>query len=159
MGNCCSENTEISLEKSTMENTPIFNMLGRTCLVKVIEVYDGDTLTISFPFDGKIYRQRCRIDGVDCAEIRTRNKVEKAFGFEAKNHLEPLLFNHIVQARFNKSDKFGRLLATVWFVQQESGITVDKYMIEQGYGYEYHGGKKRKFEEWFDPLTGRALRK
>ena len=48
--------------------------------VYVKDVYDGDTITVAFPFGDKMFSWNCRLTGVDTPEIRTRNKQEKEFG-------------------------------------------------------------------------------
>jgi len=146
------------LSSATLENTPEFSMVGYIGLVKVIDVYDGDTVTLAFPYKGLICQHKCRIDGLDCAEIRTRNEDEKKFGYSAKENLTSLLLGKQVYSRFEKTDKFGRLLAKLWFTPDERADTrVDLHMINQGFGYEYHGEKKLKFSEWFDVTTGKAV--
>lgn len=144
MGSCCTKDV---LENATMENTEAFSLNGVKCFTKIIEVYDGDTVTLAFPFAGGVYKKRCRIEGVDCAEIRTKNLDEKKVGFEAKDFLSGFVLNKKVWTEFieDKNDKFGRLLAIIHY----NGTTLDKTMIEHHFGYEYHGGKKIPFEEWY----------
>jgi len=151
MGSCiCKSN---NLDQATLDNTKDFTMLGRQCKVKVIDVYDGDTVTVAFPFQNEIYHKKCRIEGIDCAEIRTKNLVEKKFGYEARDYLITKLQNKIVDASFEKQDKYGRLLAVLSF---ENGENVAQHMIDQGYGYRYNGEKKFEFNVWFDTDKCRA---
>jgi len=154
MGSCCTAFMYDDLDRATLENTVQFSMMGHSGLVKVIDVYDGDTVTIAFRFGNQICQQKCRIDGLDCAEIRTKNEDEKKFGYLAKAYLTPLLFNKLVYARVDSADKFGRLLAKLWFSPKEDGERVDSHMIRKGFGYEYHGDRKLPFDVWFNTETG-----
>lgn len=154
MGNCCSETTNIvtpSLASATLENTPELTLVGHKCEAKVVDVHDGDTITLAFILNGTIYHKSCRVAGVDCAEIRTSNKDEKKVGFEATDFVKELILNKIIWAEFtdgldDKKDKYGRLLATIY--PQRGDESLDKILIAKNYGYEYHGEKKKKFEEW-----------
>ena len=50
-------------------------------------VYDGDTIQVVFPL-----QQNCFVGRVDyqelTTEIRTRNNIEKQFGYDVRNNLE-----------------------------------------------------------------------
>jgi len=146
MGNCCSgQNSPLNM--ITLD-VPEFSLSGYKCESKVIEVYDGDTVTLGFFFSGNIFKKRCRIEGIDCAEIRTKNLEEKEYGLKTKEYVQNLLLNKIVWVEFSedKKDKYGRLLAKIYL--EKGGKSVDKMLVDDGWGYEYHGEKKRKFEEW-----------
>jgi micrococcal nuclease len=154
MGNCIKiyntdeGNGKVILENVTMENTLPFTLKGLKGRSKVLEVYDGDTITIAFSFYGSFFYKRCRITGVDCAEIKTRNEAEKKVGIEAKAFLSDLILNKIVWTEFSdKEDKYGRLLAYVYL--NEGGERIDQIMIKNRFGYAYNGEKKKKFEEWY----------
>ncbi len=51
--------------------------------------------------------------------------------------------NNIVLAFFYKPDKYGRLLCTFY---DKDGNDINKWMVENGYAYEYFGKTKNKFE-------------
>jgi len=149
MGNCCSEQNMVvpNLALATLENTPELTLVGHKCEAKVVDVHDGDTITLAFILNGTIYHKSCRVAGVDCAEIRTKNKDEKKLGLEATEFVKGLVLNKIIWAEFtDKADKYGRLLATIYF--QKGGEPLNKILIAKKYGYEYHGEKKKKFDEW-----------
>jgi endonuclease YncB( thermonuclease family) len=151
MGSCLTSNYIV--KNATLENTVSFSMIGKTCNVKIIDVYDGDTVTIAFLFQGVLCNQKCRVQGIDCAELKTHDDTEKKFGYEAKTYLESIILGKVVTAIFEKTDKFGRLLAKLMYTEQE---TLADHMIDRGFGYEYNGEKKLKFDEWFDKSTGKA---
>lgn len=145
MGNCCAQVN--MLESATLKNTVEFTLQGRSCEAKVIDVHDGDTITLAFVFGNQICRKSCRVEGVDCAEIRTKNNEEKTVGLEAQKYVSELILNKIIWVEFsNCKDKYGRLLAGIY--PQRGGERLDKTLIAMNYGYEYHGEKKKKFNEW-----------
>ena len=143
MGNCILIQ---KLEKCTMDNTEKFVLNGQSMYGKVIDVYDGDTVTLAFSYKNILWQHKCRIYGLDCAEIRTKNLQEKKVGHEAKTFLSNLILNKIVWIDFieNKNDKYGRLLASLKLNDQH----IKTLMIENNFGYEYEGGKKVTFEDW-----------
>jgi len=129
-----------TLEKCTLENTEEFTLAGKTLNVKVIDVYDGDTITIAFPFSKRFYKKRCRIYGVNCPEIKSRDLAEKNRGLQSKQFVTKLVLNKLVKIDFTlKEDKYGRLLGIVYLNGEER---LDKKIINEGFGKEYFGGKK-----------------
>lgn len=87
-------------------------------------VIDGDTvdLNIDLGFDVWI-KERIRFVEVDTPEIRTRDKVEKELGLQAKDYLEKLLkgqylYYHSVDY---DRDKYGRSLG--WLYCSPDGVT------------------------------------
>jgi len=146
MFRCCTwVDPDMMLSSATLENTLEFGLSGQTIRAKVIDVYDGDTLTLAFVFNGSLYHKRCRVKGVDCAEIRTRNSNEKRAGILAKERTHALVYSQIVKAEFDsKNDKFGRLLA---WIRLSDGRRLDSILIDENLGREYHGERKSEFEK------------
>jgi len=145
MGNCCSN--QILLSEATLDNSIELTLQGVHCEGKVLEVHDGDTLTLAFIFGQQLCYKSCRIEGVDCAEIRSKNVEEKKVGLEARDFLSQLVLNKIVWVEFSdKKDKYGRLLANIY--PHKGGESLAKILIDKRYGYPYHGEKKQKFAEW-----------
>ena len=111
MGNCLIRKEFLELNKCSVQNTEKFLFNGKSMFAKVIDVYDGDTITVAFKFKKIFWQHNCRIYGLDCAEIRTKNIEEKKIGLEAKTFLSDLILGKIVWIEVNKNkDKFGRLL-------------------------------------------------
>ena len=50
--------------------TPIFSLEGTKHLCKVVNVYDGDTCKVVFPFSEKMCRWNVRLTGYDTPEMR-----------------------------------------------------------------------------------------
>lgn len=145
MGCICVITKDKSLSELNLDNTIPFSMEGKKIQGKVLSVYDGDTITIGFKFGNLYCHKQCRIYGLDCAEIRTKNLEEKKVGLEAKEFLRGWIEGKIVSIDFScGSDKYGRLLGKVEY----NGVDVSEKMIEQKFGYAYQGEKKKTFEEW-----------
>jgi micrococcal nuclease len=111
----------------------------------VDRVVDGDTVDviIDLGFD-LTKKERVRLAGIDTPESRTRDLEEKAMGLEAKDHLTGMLegADRLI-VRTEKDGKYGRMLG--WFYKnEESKYSINQIMIEQGYAWEYDGGKKEK---------------
>ena len=109
----------------------------------VLEVYDGDTVTllISLPFN--IYlKEKARLFGIDTPEIRTKNKEEKKAGYKTRDYLRTLILGKEVQIKTEKEGKFGRYLVDIYL---EDGTHINKLLIDKGLAKEYYGGKKEKY--------------
>lgn len=143
MGSCCST---IYLNSRTNENTPEFSFKNQIFKAKVLDVYDGDTITVALKIGNKFYRHKVRLYGLDTAEIKTRNQDEKKVGLKAKEFLSNMVLNRLVEIRTpeKEEDKYGRILGSVFY----SGKNLSEIMIENGYGYYYDGKKKKQFSEW-----------
>lgn len=136
------------LEDSTLENTLSFSFEGEEFDAKVIDVYDGDTVTLAVNkfASGLFFNVKCRLFGIDSAEIRTKNKEEKKFGYEAKQFLSNLVLNKIVKVKCSKKkDKYGRAVLGTLFIDNTN---VNQLLVDKGFAYEYFGDKKKEFDEW-----------
>ncbi|MEM8865627.1 MAG: hypothetical protein AAGF31_08815 [Planctomycetota bacterium] len=90
---------------------------GITARCKVIEVYDGDTLTVEIT-------QRVRVRLLDCwaPEVRTTDDSEKKLGLLSKNNLASLAEGksgviHVPTGHADRADDvltFGRALGWIW---------------------------------------------
>ena len=140
-----------SLLNATKENTKLFSLAGNKYVAKCIDVYDGDSITVVFKFNGKYQQFKIRMMGYDTPEIRSKNLEEKEYGKRAKKALEDKILNKIINLECHEFDKYGRLLATVYI----DGNDVNQYMINERYGYPYTGETKMTFEElklWYGEL-------
>ena len=122
--------------------TPLFGLKGKTKWAKVVKVYDGDTIHVVFYLGFKLYRWKCRLLGIDTPEIKTKSEIEHAAAIKAKEKLSDLILNKIITIECNNFDKYGRLLITVY----KSRVNINKFMVRQGYAYEYDGGTKQNFD-------------
>ena len=100
---------------------------------KVINIYDGNTITVAspLPFTGSpLYRFSVRLAGIDAPEIKGATPTEGALSCDA---LHRLLFGKIVELRNHGREKYGRLLADVYFHE----LHVNQWMIDRELAVKY----------------------
>ena len=118
-------------------------MKGKLIEGKVISVYDGDTVKALFPLNGVMYKWNCRLIGVDTPEIRTRNKLEKEYGYYVRDELRNKILDNIVMFECSDLDKYGRLLVRIICnYGEEEEYYIDEWLINNGYAFSYDGGTK-----------------
>jgi micrococcal nuclease len=114
-----------------------------TYKAKVIRVVDGDTFEslIDLGFDTWV-SITVRLTGINTPESRTRDLNEKKKGIAAKDRLTQLLSENGNEITLisHGVEKYGRCLAEV-FVKNQTD-SVQKILIKEGFGVEYHGGKR-----------------
>jgi len=152
MGICVSR-----ILKKTDNTVPLYSLEGQVKTCKVVDVYDGDTITVNMILDTKIRRIKVRMEGYDSPEMRPpRSQVDRdeeiQAAKESKSILRLAVFNKIVTIRCGKFDKYGRLLGTIIVntgnVFCSNSINVNSFMIKEGHGIPYDGGTKIKFSDW-----------
>jgi endonuclease YncB( thermonuclease family) len=139
-----------SWEEFTEDNVPPFSLGGKSHFAKVSSVYDGDTVKCIFGFGGEMFVWNCRISGVDTPELRTRNVLEKAHGYVARDRLRELILGKVVLLKCGEFDKYGRLLIDI---ELSDGTNVSKWLVQEGLAFEYDGGTKRSWEEYLKEKT------
>ena len=140
MGNtlCC----HICLNKQTNE-LELYKLKGNfRC--KVVDVYDGDTVTIVLYNKFGYEKHKLRMFGYDSPEMKPRlnianrdNEIKKAK--QAKQYLSNIVLNKIVIFESMGYDKYGRLLGKLFVKQDE----INALMVREGHGYPYYGGTKK----------------
>lgn len=137
--------TNTNTETSTPANTQ------KTYLVT--KVVDGDTLTISK--DGSSVT--LRLIGIDTPETVHPSKPVECFGVEASNKAKSLLSGKYITLETDDSqgtyDKYQRMLAYVYL---PDGTMFNKYMISEGYAYEYTYGTPYKYQSEFKQAQSSA---
>jgi len=113
----------------------------------VTNVVDGDTIDviIDLGFD-ILFASRVRLAGIDTPESRTKDKIEKVLGLEAKEYLKKHLKDAksviIKTEKMDSSEKYGRILGWV-YINGDTESLNDK-MINDGYAWGYMGETKIK---------------
>jgi endonuclease YncB( thermonuclease family) len=115
---------------------------------KVLNVYDGDTITITAYCDNdkkkQIYKFRVRLANIDCAEIKTNNDEEKEIAVLAREKLKEKILLKEVVLKNVKLDKYGRLLADVW----HNNMCLNDWLIEERLAVRYDGRTKKIPKSW-----------
>jgi endonuclease YncB( thermonuclease family) len=135
---------------------------------KAVDVYDGDTLNLTFHLYDHLVQFRVRTLGYDSPEMKPSKEIknrenEIAGAIRARNRLINLVSDiptsgqqrytkkeiqdllatskKLIIAQFYKFDKYGRPLAKLY---TKDHACINQMMIDEGHGYEYHGGNKKK---------------
>lgn len=132
------------------KDTSEFTLQGIVTPGKVVDVYDGDTCKICFPWHDTVYKWNCRIEGIDTPELRTRNTLEKAWGYKVRDEVRKMILNEIVKVTCGDFDKYGRLLVDIETIH---GIRISQWLVENGYAFSYDGGTKRDWETHLKNMT------
>jgi len=148
-------------------DTPIFTMNGMNTYARVVNVIDGDTLSLVIPLFDKYFKFSVRIYGIDTCEVHSNDLVIKEKGLKAKYRLIEMLskkdvkdvlcisrkqiidlFNNnmsIVWIECLDFDKYGRLLANVFFDNKTKSIA--DILVSEKLAYRYDGGTKLTEEQ------------
>ena len=115
----------------------------------VIKVYDGDTITISANLSrcsNTYYKFSVRFRGIDTPEMKSHSEDEKTAAHIAKIALSDKILHKYVYLKDIKYDKYGRLLADVYY----KGTCMNQWMLDNRYGVAYDGGTKHIPSSWLD---------
>ena len=131
-----------ALDKLNTDNISVFSLNNYKTICKVVDVYDGDTCTIVFKWEGKYRKFKCRCNGYDSPEMKPRLNVENREEVikkakQAKSRLQTLT-RGVIRVKCLQFDKYGRLLVELF----NENTSINNIMINEGHGYIYHGGTK-----------------
>ena len=112
------------LAKQT-ERVSLFTLDGQTSWAKCVGYYDGDSIHIVMLFNGHFTRFRCRLKGIDTAELRSKDAAEKTHAKKARDYLKDRIVGQIVLVRCGRWDKYGRLLVTVFLPNNADTTTTN----------------------------------
>ena len=140
----CIEKKHINNLNKFDDKTPEFTLNGITTLAKCTKCYDADTVHLVIPYNNKYYRWTCRLEEIDSAEIKSKNKAEQLHAIKSRDYLKNLILNKIIHVKCGKFDKYGRLLVYITI----DNININNHLVEKGYAYKYKGGTKMDFNIW-----------
>jgi len=116
---------------------------------KIVRVVDGDTVDVDIDlgFGMWMHKERIRLYGIDTPESRTRDLVEKKFGYLAKDMVESFLPVGSIQTLVtvqDKAGKFGRILGKfkIYDGKEDRQTTLNEWMIDNHYAVAYLGQSK-----------------
>ncbi len=162
--NCCGRRSEIyKINECDFENTPVFSLDNETHMAKVIDIYDGDTVTCAIFIFGKYYKFNVRLAGIDTSELHSKNHQR---ALQARMRLFELVtgnksvamdlnlprkvlrekmkqYNCCVWLKCGVFDKYGRLLGTLYHLEdREMKTSFNDIMVNEKLAYPYYGDKK-----------------
>ncbi|MHA2404578.1 MAG: thermonuclease family protein [Candidatus Kariarchaeaceae archaeon] len=107
----------------------------------VVDVYDGDTMTVNIDLGFSIVLRniKLRLVGIDTPELRGGTTETKSFAKEARDFVRDKCLGKQVYIRSFGKGKFGRWLATVWLVEnnEKSEKSINDLLLESGLAKPY----------------------
>lgn len=100
------------------------SVIAATLQGRAIAIADGDTVTI---LDGSNIQWKIRLAGIDAPEKK------QAFGQKSKRYLSKLIYNKLVQVKYIKRDRYGRVLGKILV----NGIDANLEQINAGMAWHY----------------------
>jgi len=135
------------LRTVTDKQVPPFTLAGYCCWAKPVRNYDGDSVQFVFFYNNHSYQWESRVAGIDTAEIKGSNDLEKEFARMTKRRLKEMMGDDLVYLECGEFDKYGRLLVTI-FTDSVTQTSINQQLIDDGLAYAYDGGTKREFSDW-----------
>lgn len=136
-----------------------FSFEGQTMTARLVEAYDGDSMTVVVELHGELRRLKIRLSGVDTPEMRSRSPGERAAAVRARNYavracglaeesistkasvIQALRATPVlVRLECGGFGKYGRVLCEVFPL---GGTTsVNRRLLDEGHAVAYGGGRK-----------------
>ncbi len=135
---------------TSSELPELFTMKGKKKWCRVVDVYDGDTITILYFNDvdcKDMRKEKFRLYGIDTPELKPLKTAENREMIidkakEAKNYLSDLILNKTVFISFTEEEKYGRRMGTIYFSNSPYEKSINDLLVDNGYAKKYFGGKK-----------------
>jgi endonuclease YncB( thermonuclease family) len=167
-GETCGETCDksSSLKDCSFQKTAAFTLEDKVFVAKVIDIYDGDTVTCAFELFGNYYKFTVRLYGIDTCELHSKNREQALrarmrlyelvtrkpskdidLGIARKN-LRTLLEDSecIVVLKCGNFDKYGRLLGKLYAsIKDENSF--NEILVAEKLAYPYYGDKKLTDDE------------
>ena len=124
--------------------------------IKVIDIYDGDSITGILFYRDIPTIIHIRLYGIDTPELLPKSgseneKIkEKALAIMAKITLMKIIIdnNYILYIKTKGSEKYGRTLADI-YIKHNSEISINRYLIDMNLADTYSGKtKEKKFKKF-----------
>ena len=144
---CVTSKIEFNVNKKDPKQLKIY--VPTLYNITVIKVYDGDTITIAAKVSrcsSTFYKFSVRLRGIDTPEIKGKTNDEKQAAIRARDTLSGKILHKSVSLKDVKYDKYGRLLAEVYF----KGKNMNQWMLDNRLGIAYDGGTKESPSSWLD---------
>lgn len=168
MGQNCSYKSADEIDQCDFEKTPAFTLENNVYSAKVIDIYDGDSVTCAIYVFGKYYKFNVRLAGIDTCELKSKNREQ---GLRARMRLFELVTKRDsvgidiniarknlrqkmkeskcrVTIRCGSFDKYGRLLGWLYNTEDlEMAKSFNDILVSEKHAYPYFGEKKLSDDE------------
>jgi endonuclease YncB( thermonuclease family) len=148
---------EKELEKNNFDDLDLFSFDGLVTKCKVVDIYDGDTVTIVFYYGNSPLKVKFRMLGYDTPEVKLHKsdingELHKKAGLVVKEKLKAKILHKIFWVKFDKEEKYGRTMGELYEIYDVHKFTgeeksINKWVIDNKYGKVYSGGKKEGFTQ------------
>ena len=149
-----SNNYENELKNNSYTDLKYFTLNEYVTKCKVVNVHDGDTISIVFYLNGVPMKTHFRMLGYDAPEIKPIKTIEnydlhKKAGIVVQQIIEKKLLGNIFWIKFCKEEKYGRTMGEIYELcdNADSEKSINKWMIDNKCGKKYDGGKKEIFNK------------
>ena len=139
-------------------DTPEFTLNGLNTTGRLVNIIDGDSVSIVLPVFNNFYNYNIRLSGIDTCEMRSKNEKCRNLAIKARDTLLGLVTRKgeykldknvvLVFVECLDFDKYGRLLANVFFDK----INLSEYLLKHKLAYHYIGHTKLTEEEQLEIL-------
>lgn len=142
--------------------TSSFSLNGLQTYGRVVQIHDGDSMTVILPLHDKFYKFSIRLARIDTCEVTSKISLNKTLAINAKKRLIELvtsstndipnikkyLLNNIalVYIKCFDFDKYGRILASV-YKDKDDPLSFSEILVKEKLAYQYDGKKKLTEEE------------
>lgn len=149
-------------------HTPYFTLCNLNTIGRLVDVIDGDSLSIVLPIFDNYYRYNVRLNGIDTCELKSKQEETKKKALKARISILNLVTNNNYSEHLTKKeiqnildeniillwveclefDKYGRLLANVYqfdklnMTKLENSNSFSEYLLQNKLAYEYTGKTK-----------------
>lgn len=159
-------------------DTPHISLAGIKSYCRIVDVYDGDSLSIVLPYNDlkNVYKFQVRLQNIDTCEITSKNVENRAKAVQARNRVIELLTNlpqqqglqsrkdvqkvfredvYVAWIELSEMDKYNRVLADVYPIGHTSTTSrsISAILVEEHLAYPYFGQTKKTEGEQIDALT------
>ena len=169
------ETSKALYQNQKNSNTKMFSLLGEKMYGRVVDIHDGDTITVILNLFGSFFKFKVRLAEIDTCEITSKVEQNKSLAIQAKVRLISLICNrdisncmlltdkkalisfleennHCVWLQCLQFDKFGRLLANI-YCDHSSNESFSEILIKENLAYKYEGKTKLTESQQVELLT------
>ena len=146
--------TKQILLADTRLKIPVYTPKFKDNILKVVSLYDGDTIHCSglLEVPPSPFKFSIRLNGIDTPEMKSKSTQEKEHAKKSKQALSEMIPpGSLINLNLSDKDgpieydKYGRVLAYVYTKKNGKDVNLSDWMLENKYAVKYDGGTKH---EW-----------